>query len=62
MFLACRTQWRVIAGMGGVQYQGLDYAALESIMRMKGVDDPGAVLDQVQHIETGALEAFNSRQ
>nr|WP_281242931.1 DUF1799 domain-containing protein [Halomonas muralis] len=61
VFLACRTQWRVIAGMGGVQYQGLDYTALESIMRMKGVDDTSAVLEQVQHMETGALEGLNAR-
>lgn len=62
VFLACRTQWRVIAGMGGVQYQGLDYGALESIMRMKGVDDTAAVLDQVQHIEAGALEGLNAKR
>lgn len=60
VFLACRTQWRIIAGMGGTQHQGLDYAALEVVMRMKRAEDPSEMLEQIQHLEAGALEAINS--
>lgn len=60
VFLACRTQWRIIAGMSGAHHQGLDYPAMESVMRMKGVDDPSDTLAKIQHIEAGALEALNS--
>ncbi|RTR02055.1 hypothetical protein EKG36_13090 [Halomonas nitroreducens] len=59
VFLACRTQWRVIAGMGGAVHQGLDYPALESVMRMQGVEDAAAMLEQVQQLEGGALEVIN---
>lgn len=58
-FLACRTQWRVIAGMGGAVHQGLDYPALESVMRMQGIEDTAERLAQVQLLEAGALEALN---
>ncbi|WP_035573005.1 DUF1799 domain-containing protein [Halomonas halocynthiae] len=60
VFLACRTQWRIIAGMSGAHHQGLDYTALESVMRMKRVEDPDETLAQIQHIEAGALEALNN--
>lgn len=61
VFLLCRTQWRVLVGMGGVSYQGLDYPAVESVMRMQGIDDAGEILSQLQHLEAGALEALNAR-
>lgn len=60
VFLACRTQWRIIAGMAGAQHQGLDYPAVESVMRMRGVEDTAQVLGQLQQIEAGALEVLNS--
>ncbi|UBU50403.1 DUF1799 domain-containing protein [Cobetia amphilecti] len=59
VFLSCRTQWRVISGMSGAHHQGLDYSALESVMRMKAIEDPGGTLVQIQHIEAGALEVMN---
>lgn len=63
LFLALRTQWRVIAGMAGTQHQGLDYGALYGHPAFKrlGDDDQEARLEEVQHIEAGALEALNQR-
>lgn len=61
VFFACRTQWRIIAGMAGAQHQGLDYPAVESVMRMRGVTDTAQMLEQLQYIEAGALEALNTR-
>ena len=59
VFFACRTQWRIIAGTAGAQHQGLDYPAVESVMRMRGVTDTAQMLERLQYIEAGALEALN---
>lgn len=63
LFLALRTQWRVIAGMGGAQHQGLDYTALyghPSFARLD-YDEQDKLLAQIQHIEVGALASFNEQ-
>ena len=59
VFAACSTQWRVIAGQAAVIHQGIDYAALESVMRMHAVGDTLTVFSQVRSIEAGALEVIN---
>lgn len=59
LFTACQTQWRVIAGMGGAVHQGLDYPAVEAVMRMRGVENHAECLAQVQALEAGALEVLN---
>jgi hypothetical protein len=61
LFLAMRTQWRVVAGMGGAQHQGIDYTALYGHPKFArlGFDEQDALLAQVQHIEAGALAALN---
>lgn len=33
LFLALQTQWRIVQGMGGPTYTGLDYAAVWSVLR-----------------------------
>ncbi|GGX52981.1 DUF1799 domain-containing protein [Undibacterium squillarum] len=37
VFCALGTQWRVIAGMAGAVYQGLEYSAIPPVMEMLGV-------------------------
>ncbi|WP_311949236.1 DUF1799 domain-containing protein [Halomonas piscis] len=63
LFLALRTQWRVIAGMAGAQHQGLDYTALygHPAFSRLDADDQEARLEEVQYIEAGALEALNQK-
>ncbi|MGP7732930.1 DUF1799 domain-containing protein [Oceanimonas smirnovii] len=61
LFLACSRQWRIVAGMAGAFYQGLDAAALAATMEMMGVADRRTCLHQVQQIETGALELLNQK-
>jgi len=63
LFLAMRTQWRVIAGMGGAQHQGLDYTALYGHPKFARLDydEQDKLLAQIQHIEGGALAAFNDQ-
>lgn len=61
IFGACATQWRVIAGMGNAIHQGIDYTALESVMRMRGVEDQSTRFEQIRHIEAGALSVMNKK-
>ena len=51
-FLACSTQWRV-GGMGGVL--GLDYPAVEVVMRMHQVRDRSVMFKNLQAMESAAL-------
>ncbi|AEA59775.1 DUF1799 domain-containing protein [Burkholderia gladioli] len=65
VFLAASTQWRVV-GLGGfghaLVHTGLDYVALEVIMRMQCIPRSrrAAVFDQVRVLEEGALDALHS--
>ncbi len=63
VFLSCQTQWKIVAGMGGCFYQGLDYPALESVLnlRVSKRKKRAKLFRQVQLIERGALEVINSK-
>lgn len=58
-----RTQWRVVAGMGGAHHQGIDYTALYGHPKFARLefDEQDALLAQVQYIEAGALDAINEQ-
>jgi len=60
VFCRCFTQWKVISGMGGVAYQGLDYSGvwivISSVVKRS---QRNRVLEQIQFIETGALSTIN---
>lgn len=62
-FLACQTQWRrEFAGMSGVLvWQGLDYPALISVIRLHGHRGQSAlaIFEQVQVMEGAALAILN---
>jgi len=57
MFLRAQTQWRTT--MNGVL--GLDYGALAWLFKMYSVDDPRALLEDLQVMEAAALATINSR-
>ncbi|GAA3704367.1 hypothetical protein GCM10022421_08980 [Oceanisphaera sediminis] len=63
LFAACSSQWRIVAGMGGAFYQGLDAAALAATMDMLGIEQGHRRerLQQVRQIESGALEVLNKK-
>lgn len=42
-----------------VIYQGLDYGALEAVIRLRGIAAPWQVFEQIGQIERGALEIVN---
>jgi hypothetical protein len=62
IFLQCQTQWRIIAGMAGAFYQGLDYPSVESVLRMTVKPKNHAkTFRGLQLIEAGALETINKK-
>lgn len=56
-FLRCQTQWRTI-GEGVI---GLDYGVVLGVMRLYDVPSPSTVLEDVQVMESRAVELLNHR-
>jgi len=61
LFAACTGQWRVIAGMTAIFYQGLDMPSLLAAMDIFATDNKKEMLEQVQLIESGALGVLNEK-
>ena len=63
VFSALRTQWRVIAGMGGVSYQGLEYASVPMVMDEFHVPPRrrAALHRDLRVMERAALPVLNGR-
>lgn len=55
MWCRVQTQWRTSAG-GAI---GLDYSVLAWLFKMYAVDDPRALLEDLQVMEGAALAAIN---
>lgn len=58
MFLRVQTQWRTT--MSGVL--GLDYGAVAWLLKLYEVEDPRALLEDLQIMEAAAMMALNSRE
>ena len=59
-FLRCGTQWRY-AGMDGIR-TGLDYAAVESVLRLTMAEEQRAgAFEGIQIMEHAALEVFHEK-
>nr|WP_272212404.1 DUF1799 domain-containing protein [Marinicella sp. W31]MDC2878319.1 DUF1799 domain-containing protein [Marinicella sp. W31] len=56
-FLAVDTQWRVAATMAGMIWIGLDYNAVDVVMRRQAL--PDTVFSDLQTMETEALSVLN---
>jgi len=59
VFMACQTQWQY-AGLG--QAVGIQYAALESVMRMMAIEDMPETFQKVRLIEQGALQQISENK
>ena len=57
MFLRCQTQWRTT--MNGVL--GLDYGAVAWLFKMYAVEDPPALLEDLQVMESVVVATVNKR-
>lgn len=55
-WLDLETQWRVTAGAKSLIWTGLDYAAVEIVLRRRKHADH--VFDDLQEMEKAALKAF----
>lgn len=60
-FLAVCTQWRVVAGMKGIFYQGLDYGGVGESLDRSGIALTARQWADLQDIEVGARDALNER-
>lgn len=58
MFMRCQTQWRT--SMGGAI--GLDYGAVEWLLRLYEVKDQRSVLEDLQVMEAAALNVLNKKE
>lgn len=56
-WLACVTQWRVVVGMRFV-WLGLDYTAVDVVLRRQRPADPDSVFRDLQLMEDEALAVF----
>ena len=63
LFLDCIGQWRVAGGFAGMRYIGLDYSAVEAVMRLREVAraDRGELFAGLRVMEAAALKALNRR-
>lgn len=59
LFDAMRTQWHAVAGLGGLVFLGLDYAALPVVQQQLGQQPDRELFQQLQTMERGALSYLN---
>lgn len=59
LFRALQTQWRVIVGMGGAMWQGLDYSAVWGLLRGAQIPNPDEVFADLQVMEAAAIPVLN---
>ena len=63
LFTQLFTQWNKTASMGGVWFDGLNYQAIESVLRLNLIPEPKhpQLFNELRLIERGALEILNAR-
>lgn len=63
LFVSLATQWRLVAGMESVCYQGLDYCAVHSTLEMTGADRCAwpDLFAGLRVMEAAALDVLNDK-
>lgn len=63
-FCALQTQWRVIAGMGGAIYQGLEYVSIPVVMDHLRVARRrrAELFAELRIMESAAIAVFNEKR
>lgn len=59
-FTCLSTQWRMLAGMAGAIYQGLDYQAIPTVLRMLNLPESAEIFNDLRAMELAALPILNS--
>lgn len=64
LFCVLANQWRAIAGFAAVRFLGLDYAAVEAVMRMRNVrqKDRARLFSDIRVMEAAALGELNRKR
>ncbi|MCY1253019.1 hypothetical protein D9M68_123140 [compost metagenome] len=64
LFLTLQTQWRQVAGMTDCLRTGLDYAAIEPVLRLRGVKRKrqAALFADLRVLEAAALEELAAQR
>lgn len=57
-WLACETQWRTAGHMAAITWIGLDYTAVDIVLRRRGF--AAHVFEDLQAMEEAALEVLNA--
>ncbi len=57
-FIACETQWRAVSTQAEILWLGLDYVAVETVLRRVA---PEADFADIQIMERAALEVFGGQ-
>lgn len=58
IWLACETQWRAIAGMGPIIWLGLDYSAVDVVLRRSSAERQDEIFADLRLMEDVALSTF----
>lgn len=58
MFIRMQTQWNVVNG----SFVGMHYPSVEFLIRIHGVENPSALMDDLQAMELAALQVLNKRK
>lgn len=58
MFMRLQTQWNVVNGA----FLGLHYPSAEFLIKIHGVEDASAMMDDLQAMELAALQVLNKRK
>jgi hypothetical protein len=63
-FLALRTQWRLVPGLGGVAFQGLEYGSISAVLELLPVPRKRKpeVFAELQVMEQAALAVLNAKR
>lgn len=58
MFMRLQTQWNVVQG----GFVGLNYQSAEFLLKIHGVENQSAMMDDLQAMEMAALQTLNKRK
>lgn len=61
LFIACGTQWRIVAGAGGAIWIGLDYPGVRAAAAMMAIDMDADLFERFRVLEHEALSNLNKK-
>lgn len=64
IFCALTTQWRLVTGLAGGGYQGLDYSSIVAVLQLQGIArrDWPDLFWRLQTLEGAALTVLNEKR